>query len=206
MSVGFPKDTLRQSSKPATSVRPKSSEMILILNPNSQGGTTGKNWDETYRKTREFLPKHHQIIFTKKAGDGTIITRKLLKEGYKNIVAMGGDGTINEIANGFFEFRLQKHKSAIDYSQFKHKSQVKPINSAAILWIIPSGTCNVLARSLDLQYQSIDSLTPIRLMKRRKVDIIGATVTDRDNPSVIPNRLVLNAAEIGAGAEISVDQ
>jgi len=43
-------------------------------------------------------------------------------------------------------------------------------------------------------------------MKRRKVDIIGATVTDRDNPSVIPNRLVLNAAEIGAGAEISVDQ
>lgn len=40
-------------------------------------------------------------------------------------------------------------------------------------------------------------------MKRRKIDIIGAPVTDRDNPSAIPNRLVLNAAEIGAGAEIS---
>jgi diacylglycerol kinase family enzyme len=39
-------------------------------------------------------------------------------------------------------------------------------------------------------------------MKRRKIDIIGATVTDRDNPSSTRNRLVLNAAEIGAGAEI----
>jgi diacylglycerol kinase family enzyme len=97
--------------------------MILILNPNSQGGTTGKNWDETYRKTREFLPKHHQIIFTKKAGDGTIITRKLLKEGYKNIVAMGGDGTINEIANGFLnsDHKNVSRISIIVNSNLNHK-------------------------------------------------------------------------------------
>ena len=25
-----------------------SNEMILVLNPNSQGGNTGKNWIETY--------------------------------------------------------------------------------------------------------------------------------------------------------------
>jgi len=76
-------------------------ETILILNPNSQGGNTGKNWIETYNKVKHILPKHHKIIFTKKANDGTLITRKLLKKGYKNIVAVGGDGTINEVANGF---------------------------------------------------------------------------------------------------------
>jgi len=54
-------------------------ETILILNPNSQGGNTGKNWIETYNKVKRFLPKKHRIIFTKKANDGTLITRKLLK-------------------------------------------------------------------------------------------------------------------------------
>jgi diacylglycerol kinase family enzyme len=79
----------------------KLNDMILILNPNSQGSNTGKNWVETYTKVKDFLPKDHKIIFTKKANEGTIITRKLLRKGYKNIVAVGGDGTINEIANGF---------------------------------------------------------------------------------------------------------
>jgi diacylglycerol kinase family enzyme len=79
-----------------------SNELVLILNPNSQGGATGNNWDKTYREIREFLPKQHRIIFTKKANDGTSIANKLCKQGYNNIAAVGGDGTINEVANGFF--------------------------------------------------------------------------------------------------------
>ena len=77
-------------------------DMILLLNPNSQGGNTGKNWVETYNKVKDFLPKAHRIVFTKKANDGISMTRELLRKGYKNIVAVGGDGTINEVANGFF--------------------------------------------------------------------------------------------------------
>jgi hypothetical protein len=80
----------------------KFDDLIFILNPNSQGGNTGKNWDDTYSKLKEFLPINHQIIFTKNANEGTLITRKFLKEGYKNIVAVGRDGRINEVAKGFF--------------------------------------------------------------------------------------------------------
>ncbi|HMG38212.1 MAG TPA: hypothetical protein VK566_03440, partial [Nitrososphaeraceae archaeon] len=40
-----------------------SNEIILVLNPNSQGGNTGKNWIETYTKVKDFLPKDHKIIF-----------------------------------------------------------------------------------------------------------------------------------------------
>lgn len=47
----------------------KFNELILILNPNSQGGGAGKNWNETYEKIKEFLPNRHRIIFTKKAND-----------------------------------------------------------------------------------------------------------------------------------------
>ena len=179
----------------------KFNELILILNPNSQGGATGKNWNETYEKIKEFLPKQHRIIFTKKADDGTLVTRKLLRKGYSNITAVGGDGTINEVANGFFDIR-PKNTSAIDYSKFKPASKLNPINAKGVFWIVPSGSRNVLAASLGLQHQGNESLMRIKQMKRRKIDVIGVIVTDKDNPAVTHNRIVLNAAEMGVGAEI----
>ena len=101
----------------------KFDELILILNPNSQGGATGKNWNDKYAQIKEFLPKQHRIVFTKKADDGTNITRKLLKLGYKNIVAVGGDGTINEVANGFFGIKA-KNRSALNPAKFKPEHNV----------------------------------------------------------------------------------
>jgi diacylglycerol kinase family enzyme len=175
-------------------------EMILLLNPNSQGGNTGKTWIATYNKVKEFLPKNHRIIFTKKSNDGTFITRKLLRKGYKNIVAIGGDGTINEIANGFFYLKSQnKHK---DLEKFNLDSRLKAVNPKGIMYVIPSGSRNVLARSLELKHKGVGALMRVRHMKRRKIDVIAAVVTDKDNPSLTHNRIVMNAAEIGVGAEI----
>lgn len=174
---------------------------ILILNPNSQGGATGKNWEDTYQKIKEFLPKQHRIIFTKQPSDGTDIARKLLSKGHVNVIAVGGDGTINEVANGFFYLRA-KTKSPLDPRKFKPEFKLNPVNSKAVFWIIPSGTRNVLAASLGIQHHGIESFRHMRLMKKSKMDVIRVSVTDYDKPSIIHNRIVLNAAEIGAGAEI----
>lgn len=176
-------------------------DMILLLNPNAQGGNTGKNWVETYNKVKDFLPKAHRIIFTKKSNDGIFITRKLLKKGYKNIVAIGGDGTINEVANGFFDLESE-NKQTEDYGNFKLDPRLRPINPKGIMYVIPSGSRNVLARSLELKHQGAESLMRIRHMKRRKIDVIAAVITDKDTPSLTHTRIVMNAAEIGVGAEI----
>jgi diacylglycerol kinase (ATP) len=180
----------------------KFNDLIFILNPNSQGGNTGKNWDETYSKIKEFLPTNHQIIFTKKTNDATLMTRKLLKEGYKNIVAVGGDGTINEVANGFFYNRSSRNNSVTISSRFKPRSHLKSVNPDGVLHIIPSGSRNVLAASLRLQYEGIDSFMHLNAMKKSKIDVIGVTTADKDDPALTRNRIVLNAAEIGVGAEI----
>ncbi len=179
----------------------KLNDVILLLNPNSQGGNTGKNWIETYNKVKDFLPKAHRIIFTKRTNDGISITRQLLRKGYKNIVAVGGDGTINEVANGFFDFESQ-NKQTKDLGKFRLDSRLKLINPKGIMYVIPSGSRNVLARSLELKHQGAESLMRIRHMKRRKIDVIRATITDNDTPSLTHNRIVMNAAEIGVGAEI----
>ena len=115
----------------------KFDDLILILNPNSQGGSTGKNWDTTYAEIKEFLPKQHRIVFTKKADDGTNITRKLLKIGYKNIVAVGGDGTINEVTNGFFGIKAE-NRSALNTAKFKPERKLEQVNPSAVFWIVPS--------------------------------------------------------------------
>jgi diacylglycerol kinase (ATP) len=175
-------------------------EMILLLNPNSQGGNTGKTWIATYNKVKEFLPKDHRIIFTKKSNDGMFLTHKLLQKGYKNIVAIGGDGTINEIANGFFDLKSQ-NKHVKDFEKFNH-SRLKPVNAKGLMYVVPSGSRNVLARSLGLKHQGVGALMRIKHMKRRKMDVIGAVITDKDTPSITHNRIIMNAAEIGVGAEI----
>ena len=161
---------------------------------------TGKNWDATYAQIKEFLPEQHRIVFTKKADDGTNITRKLLKIGYKNIVAVGGDGTINEVANGFFGTKA-KNRSALNLVKFKPERTLEQVNPNGVFWIVPSGSRNVLAASLGIQHQGIESFRHIREMKRRKIDVVGVTVTDKDNPAITRNRLVLNAAEMGVGVK-----
>jgi diacylglycerol kinase family enzyme len=176
-------------------------EIILILNPNSQGGNTGKNWISTYSKVKEFLPKNHSIIFTKKTNDGIFDTRKLLRNGYKNIVAIGGDGTINEIANGFFNLQPQ-NKNIENLERFSFDDRLKPINPNGVLYIIPSGSRNVLARSFGLKHKGVQALKRIKEMDKRKIDAILAVITDKDSPSLTHKRIILNAAEIGVGAEI----
>lgn len=176
-------------------------EIILILNPNSQGGNTGKNWILTYSKVKEFLPKNHRIIFTKKTNDGIFDTRKLLRNGYKNIVAIGGDGTINEIANGFFNLQPQ-NRNIENLERFSFDDNLKPINPNGVLYIVPSGSRNVLARSFGLKHKGVQALKRIKQMDKRKMDAILAVITDKDSPSLTHKRIILNAAEIGVGAEI----
>jgi len=194
--------SVKRTSKPKQkSGVSTSNELILIVNPNSQGGTTGKNWNLTYEKIKKFLPTPHRIVFTKKANDGTNLTRKLLKKGYNNIAAIGGDGTINEVANGFFNIN-PKNRSALDPMKFRPEPRLSPVNAKAALWIIPSGSRNVLASSLGILHQGINSFRRIQNMKKRKIDVIGVTIADSNNPASTRSRIVLNAAEMGVGAEI----
>ena len=77
------------------------------------------------------------------------MTRKLLKEGYKNIAVVGGDGTINEVANGFFHNQVSRNNSVTNFRDFKPTAKLKSVNPDGVLHIIPSGskhvTCSIIA-------------------------------------------------------------
>jgi diacylglycerol kinase (ATP) len=187
-----------------------STETVLIVNPNSCGGSTGKNWESLYNQIKEILGENPEVAFSQKSGDGTTLTRDFLRKGFKKIVALGGDGTINEVANGFFEEITLGNNSS--NNKTKPVSPIlKPINPEATMGLVPSGSRNVLAKSLDLPDGIVECCQRFVNAKPQKIDVIAAVITTAaeapatasiDHPKEVSARIFLNAAEIGVGAEI----
>jgi YegS/Rv2252/BmrU family lipid kinase len=113
----------------------------LVVNPRSANGQTGKRWLELAAQTRRRLGEFG-YAFTEGPMDAAQLARKALHQGYRCIVAVGGDGTLNEVVNGFFE-------------------NGKVIDPKAALGVIPRGTGGDFRRtfgwSLELD-QALDRL------------------------------------------------
>lgn len=172
-------------------VRRKALDTALIVNPNSCSGLTGRNWDQLYAKIEKSFGSGVKVVFSKKAGNGTTLARDLLRKGFAKVVAIGGDGTINEVANGFFEESIGVRSSGL-----------RPINPDAIMGIVPCGTRNVLAKSLGLPAGVVESCKNFVGGSPVGMDLIAVSATDPDSGSRLPPRVFLNAAEMGVGAEI----
>ncbi len=183
-------------------------DTVLIVNPNSNSGLTGKNWDTIYQTLCESFGTDMEVAFTKKSGDGTELSRAYLRNGFKNIIPIGGDGMINEVANGFFEENNEMDynfntKIQDDNNAYLSLMPLKPINPEAIMTVLPSGTRNVLVQSLDLPNDFKECCSTLGNCKTfKKIDVIAALVNESENSYKNVMRVFLNAAEIGIGAEV----
>lgn len=181
---------------------------IVIVNPNSSGGQTGKNWDSLHAVLKKYFGEDIEYIFTKKADDGTILTREYLEKGYNNIIPIGGDGMINEVANGFFKIRIDKGFNLENIKDNKNSSKFVHLdvnNSEAILTVLPGGTRNILVKSLGLPSEIEECCKTVTSTDNfKKIDVITAVIHNRnDNKDKdYVSRIILNAAEIGVSAEI----
>ena len=195
---------------------------VIVVNPTSSSGSTGKGWDDLHSKIKEaFGNETPEVVFTTKAGDGTTLTREFLKKGFKRVVAMGGDGTINEVVNGFFSEEKNPSSKASSFSSSPVSSNeggssslesnnnnnfksatLYPISPQAIMGLFPSGTRNVLAKSLDFPEEVMECCNNFIKGKTQKIDVISATATDPNDHLKAITKVFLNAAEIGFGAEV----
>ncbi len=96
--------------------------IVFIVNPKA-----GTNMQKHFRNSVDQHLNHKKfeycIWFTKREGHAADLTKKALAEGYEIIVAVGGDGSINEVASAL-------------------------VGSKATLGIIPAGSGNGLAMHL----------------------------------------------------------
>src|SRR3954471_12594712 len=109
---------------------------VVVVNPNSQGGRLGKRWPELADLLQRQFP--FDDVHTRAPGDATVLVREALRAGAERIVAIGGDGTVNEVVNGFFE-------------------NGKPIAPEASFALIPFGTGGDFRRTLGLPIDLADA-------------------------------------------------
>jgi diacylglycerol kinase (ATP) len=194
------RSTIKRTSHRRKATKQRDIDTVLVVNPNSSGGLTGKGWDDLSSKIKDILGDNIEVAFSKKPGDGTTLARQSLKQGFKKIVAIGGDGTLNEVANGFFEEPVGIYSNKTGGRA--GSASLKPINPDAIMGVVPSGTRNVLAKSLGLPEGVVESCKTFSLGEPKKIDVICATVSNQEEYPSTTSRILVNAAEMGLGAEI----
>ena len=74
----------------------------MVVNPASDHGRTARRWPEIARAAAS-RGLDLDVRATEAAGHASELTRAALREGADLIVAVGGDGTVSEVANGFFD-------------------------------------------------------------------------------------------------------
>lgn len=124
---------------------------VVVVNPRSQGGKLGKRWKDLADTIGRAFPFDEAI--TEAPGDATRLTREALRGGAERVVAIGGDGTINEVVNGFFD------------------DAGKPIAPEASLAVIPFGTGGDFRRTVQLPIELADAAAVIAANHRRKIDV-----------------------------------
>jgi len=87
-----------------------SAKWMVVVNPNAGHGKGKKDW-----KQIAFLLSKYNIefsyCFTERPFHAITITKEAMSQGYRHFIAVGGDGTINEVINGIFD---QKDISTLD--------------------------------------------------------------------------------------------
>jgi YegS/Rv2252/BmrU family lipid kinase len=74
-------------------------DLLLVVNPRSAAGSTGRRWPAIERTLRSSLNCSFDIAFTERPNHATAIARERAPD-YPRVIALGGDGTVNEVVNG----------------------------------------------------------------------------------------------------------
>lgn len=154
----------------------------VIVNPFSARGKTGQRWN-TIREIVKSYFKEFKYIFTEKPRQATQIARELLKDGFDLIIGVGGDGTLNEITNGFFK-----------------RNSASTINENASLGVIPSGTGSDFIRFMKIPRDLEKSVELIKKSTSKKIDI--GQITFQPESEKKKRQFFINIADFGLGAEV----
>ncbi len=168
----MPEDSARLSSggKNLTYAR-------LIVNPTAGAGRTAKKWPYIKALLKNTgLRFEHDI--TEAPGHAIELAKSAVNKGYKLVVSVGGDGTINEIVNGIYA-----------------TGDMKDVE----LGIIGTGTGSDYIRTIGVSKYYQESCHHLMNPMKKSVDLGMVEFTQNGQPA---KRIFANFAGLGFDAEV----
>jgi diacylglycerol kinase (ATP) len=157
--------------------------MRLIVNPTAANGAVGKNWPRIrgfLQADAASLTAEFDAVLTEEPGHATRLARQALDDGFRTIVAVGGDGTVNEVINGLVD-----------------EGSVDP---EVVLGIIPWGTGADFARTAGIPRDYAAACRHLLRSETRSIDL-GKITCLCEGQEV--ERYFINAAGLGFDGEVS---
>jgi len=150
----------------------------FIVNPASANGSTERLWERIEQAIRKEIGEC-EAVFTTGANLATGLAREALDEGYEMIVAVGGDGTVNEVVNGFF-------------------NSGAPVNPDAVLGVICRGTGCDFIKTMNIPKEIEGAASVLKGRKVKRCD--AGRIISRDSTGQ-KERYFINIADFGVGGE-----
>ena len=153
---------------------------FFIVNPRAANGAAGRRWVELDARIERAVGPHG-MAFTVGPQHAEQLTREALRDGYECVVAVGGDGTLNEVVNGFFDGEEQ-------------------LNPDAKLGVIPFGTGGDFRRTFDWTRRLEHSLARLARGRTQSLDVGEATFEGHAGSRV--RRYFVNVLSFGVSGEV----
>lgn len=136
-------------------------DFVFVINPKGANGRTEREWKKLLPYLRSRLGQQYNVheSFTSGPSHAVNITREAIREGADAVIAVGGDGTLHEVVNGFFW--AGKPVCALDNGS----------KCVATLGLIPLGTGSDFARTYGWKNDPHEATERIAKGLSSKIDI-----------------------------------
>jgi YegS/Rv2252/BmrU family lipid kinase len=154
-------------------------DLVVIANPRSGRGRVGAELPELERQ----LISHrlgYRIVETEGPGHASTIAREALLKGDRFMVAVGGDGTVQEVVNGMLE-------------------DDRPLVEGAVLGVVAAGSGCDFVRTFGLPQEVPRAVRHLEGDRLYPIDVARVDYTE-DGRTV--TRYVPNIAECGLGGAV----
>jgi diacylglycerol kinase (ATP) len=153
---------------------------FVVVNPHSGNGRTGREWKSIEPALASAFPRM-SVAFTHRRREATMLVRNALREGHLEIIAVGGDGTINEAVNGFFDAG-------------------GPISPDAVFGYVTSGTGGDFRKSFGIEAGAQAGIARLRNAPVRAIDIGRLSCLSRHGEPLV--RHFANIASFGLSGAV----
>ena len=153
--------------------------VTFVVNPAAGHGRGRARWEKARALAAGLWPAH-EVRVTRRPGHGRELAREAVSSGAELVVAVGGDGTLGEVVDGYL---------------------AAPARGSAAIATFPAGSGCDFARHMGVPREPEEWAAAMAAARRRRIDAASASFRTRDGTP--RSRHFLSVAALGLAGDVA---